>query len=358
MVRGGLKALEQFMTAQKSRYNQAPVVLVTGFPFVAKPSDRKPHNDHIETAAKQVEFLLRQKLRLQTVTADAGYSTFPTVHKCQEALALADRVGATTIVATGTGVAVDIAKAVAAFSKNVNQLILCPTTLGGALASTSSHPLLLDPEEEALVVGNEQQLESAVRDGEKKHVETVVNQWDNASTVMDETYKQNAILAAVTIALDCINRDVGGATGPARAVLEKATQLLGNMEAAEFVELSELCHLAGALLSFGLSADSNETRSLPVALVSALCPTTDWGQFPTMTLWAALAPTLRETVSHRFPEMERILPNLPPAPTLVTNESLDELLSHLQANQALWNCYDCSDEEFRDILRPHVLIDQ
>ena len=179
----------------------------------------------------------------------------------------------------------------------------------------------------------------------------------------DTTYKQNAILAAVTIALDCFYRDDGERMGPARQVLEKATRLLSNLETTDFVELSDLCSQAGALLSFGLdradghSNSQQQTRSVPVALISALCPTTDWGQYNTLTLWASLAPTLRDAVAVRYPAERMDIPQFLRAPTVVTNESLNDLLSHLQANQALWNCYDCSDEDFREILSPHVLID-
>jgi len=355
MVRGGRKALESFLKAEKSRYDHAPVVLITGQPFVSKPSDRKPHNDQIDATGKEMEHVLRHKLRLHTVTAEAGYNSFPTVSACHEAFALADRVGASTIVATGTGVAIDLAKAVAASNKNVEQLVLCPGTLGGALASTSTHPLLLDPVEEALLYQqHEQELVRSSGQPARKDVATVIAPL-NEKIEMDELYKRNSILAAVTIALDCIYRDAGGDAKSVEAILEKGKLLLANVDSVDFADISELCYMAGELLSFGL-ADNGETRSVSLALASSLFPTSDWGQFNTMTLWASLAPTLREAVLIRHPE--RDIPSLPHAPTVVTNESVDELLSHIHANQALWNCFDCSDEEFREILGKHVLVDQ
>lgn len=353
MVRGGLKALESFMRAEKARYNHAPVVLITGQPFVTKPSDRQPYNDQIEATGKQLELVLRHKLRLHTVTAEAGYN-FPTVSECHEAFALTNRVGASTIVATGTGVAVDLAKAVAASNKKVEQLILCPGTLGGALASSTMHPLLLDPVEETLVYQQQEENAGSADLQKRKDVGTVIALLSN-NIEMDKPYKQNSILAALTIALDYIYRDAGGDTESMEIILEKAQLLLANVDSADFVEIFELCYLAGELVSFGV-AGNGETRSLSLALASSLLTTAECSQFNTMTLWASLAPTLRKAVLIRHPERDLI--GIPQAPTVVTNESVDELLSHIHANQALWSCCDCSDDEFREILGKHVLVDQ
>jgi len=354
VVRGGFKAFEAFAMAEKARYDQSPAILIASQPDESiKPSDKKPYHELIETTSKQMELLLRNKLRLQTVTtrttqhAAAAYA-FPTLSDVQEVSALANRVGAATIVATGTGVAMDLAKAVTASNSDVDHLVLCPTTLGGTLASSTSQALLLDHLEEALVLHS-----SGL---EARSVDTVVAQLNNVDSVLNKGYKQKAILSCLTIALDCLYRvSKELSVSPNRsidAILEQAKNLLTDTDSATFTELSDLCFEAGGLLSYGLEGES---RSVPLSLAASLFPNSSWGQYDTTTLWAGLAPTFCEIMTSRNPSLGVPL-SLPQAPSVVTNESMEALLSHIHANQALWNCLDCSDEQLVAILRKHVLL--
>jgi glycerol dehydrogenase-like iron-containing ADH family enzyme len=60
------------------------------------------------------------------------------------------KVTVTTILAVGSGAAMDLTKAV--LQKGYGKGILVPSTYGAIIASTSSHAMLLDTTEEALVV--------------------------------------------------------------------------------------------------------------------------------------------------------------------------------------------------------------
>ena len=292
VIRGGLQAFEKFMTIEKARFNHAPVVLISGPPapplsessrgssssssgrFLQKEPSHYNH-EPIEKAARQIELLLRHKLRLQTITTQQPASSssydFPTPSDVQNVAALADRVGASTLVAVGSGFHMDLAKAVAAAVEHkhysVEQLVLVPTSLGAAQASTASHALLLDPTEEALLVQPPLSLAKSSDEDATKQTEIVVAQIEDMG-VLDKRYKQNAILASLTVALDCIYRDAGD-EGSIRTILEQAGRLLlatTNQDAAEsadhFAELSDLCYLSGELLSYGSDDDDDSLHAV------------------------------------------------------------------------------------------------
>jgi len=401
VIRGGLQAFEKFMAIEKARFDHAPVVLISGPPAPLLSESRRgsssssgrflqkelSHYNHepIEKAARQIELVLRHKLRLQTITTQQPASSssssssydFPTPSDVQHVAALADRVGASTLVAVGSGFHMDLAKAVAVEHKqhSVEQLVLVPTSLGAAQASTASHALLLDPAEEALLVQPPLSIAKSSSDEDTtQQTEIVIAQID--MELLDKRYKQHAILASLTVALDCIYRDTGD-EGSIRTILEQAGRLLlatTNQDAAEsatttFAELSDLCYLSGGILEYGLTTAT--TRSMPLALAASLLPTTSLGQYGTTTLMAGLAPTYlqelerlqtttsscrRQLLLDEVATLPQLVAAADPPTLMVANESVEALLSHIHANQALWNCWDCPDDQFRAILSPHVLL--
>lgn len=357
IIRGGFKALEEFLVTGRNRFQESPVVLLTNSPSKASTSTKLRHIENTSIAVnQQLELVLRHKLRLHVVTSTVGSTgghddqgPVPTTMQVEQVSALAKRVGATTLVAAGTGHTMDLAKAVSTSMQG--NTVLVPTTFGAALAATASHALVFHPVEEALMVISPRKLSL-----ERDHTiaDTVVAQLQ-ITEAFDETYKREAILAAVTIAFDGVYRDSYNAAD-VRSLLDTATRLLTNLDAVTFTEISSLCFLAGQLLSYGLQkGGSPETRSVSLALVASLLPTTTWAHNSTTTLFAALAPTFHQAVSTEW-QQQLSAKLLLQAPALVTNESLDTLLRHVYASQGLWDCHDCRDDHLRNIIRKHVLL--
>jgi glycerol dehydrogenase-like iron-containing ADH family enzyme len=130
------------------------------------------------------------KMGFRTVQSNISLA-FPTTSQVQTQIDLFTCTGAKTILAVGSGAAMDLTKAV--LQKGYGRGILVPSTYGAIIASTSSHAMLLDTTEEALVVPDNS-LES-----------------DNTTVIIEndelaETHGNDAAWACMAIGMDSLYR--------------------------------------------------------------------------------------------------------------------------------------------------------
>jgi hypothetical protein len=336
----GLKAFGQFLESERSRLAAAPIVLVTS---QADSSEKGRTSKQVDDAVRHTSFLLQQKMGFRAVLSHpaAGY-VFPTGSDVNKVAELAARVGASTIAAIGSGSAMDLAKAVCQASK-LDELVLVPATFGASLAAASSHSLLLDPIEEALLVHPEQQTTATPR-----HATTIVTL---EQKLFHSASMEESLYAAIAIALDHVYQ--GTQHEGIESLLEQAIQCLENKECAQHNTVVDIMYKAGESISYGLA---NENRSIPLALAASLIPNS-FQQYSITTFLASLVPAYCQELERRgeIPELLGRIPVLS-APNTVTNDSYQTLLSHIRSNQALWNCRDCADDDFRSILSNHLLV--
>lgn len=330
----GLKALGQFMQSERSRFAAAPIVLI------ASQAAKDRSIQQIDDAVRRTNFLLQQELGFRTLLFHS-VNVFPTVNDVQVAKELVGRVGASTIAAAGSGSAMDLAKAVCQ-ACDLDELVLVPATYGASLAAASPHSLVLDPIEEALLAHPVQHQPTPRR------ISTLVTL---TRDLFRTESREESLFTAISIALDHVYR--GTADDKIEALLERAIQCLELGTGAEHDDIAEIMSTAGNSISFGLG-DAN--RSIPLALVASLIPTS-FPQYSATTFMASIVPALCQTLERQNKSLELIqrIPVLS-APTIVTNDSSQTLLSQIHSSQALWNCLDATDDDFRTVLSNHLLV--
>jgi glycerol dehydrogenase-like iron-containing ADH family enzyme len=158
------------------------------------------------------------------------------------------KVTVTTILAVGSGAAMDLTKAV--LQKGYGKGILVPSTYGAIIASTSSHAMLLDTTEDALVVPDNS-LES--------NNTTVIIENDELA----ETHGNDAAWACMVMGMDSLYR---------RPDEDKS-------------HLPEALASAGRALDYGFN---DHLRSAPLALATSLIPPC----FPSASIFTMLASLL------------------------------------------------------------------
>lgn len=361
----GLKAFTKFFQTERSRFAAAPILLISSHADFLKPGLASPQ---ISDAISRVHFLLQQQLGFRTVLANpALHYSFPTVTDVSVLVDLAARVGASTVAAVGSGVAIDLAKAVCCQASNLalDELVLIPSSYGAAMAATSSHALLLDLDEDALIVQPQpsHQQSTATQQPQRHHLPTIVTLEPN---LFRTASREESLLAAVALALDHIyQKGTTTSNGNVESLLERAVQcLIQQKNSQESVEehnvVVDIMYATGASISYGLEGSSDENRSIPLALAASLIPNT-FPKYSMTTFLASLVPAYCHELLERPPQGPCVLDLVRrissfSAPHVVTNESFSSLISHIYANQALWNCRDCSSADFRAILRNHLLV--
>jgi hypothetical protein len=345
----GIKSLRQFLQSELPVLQQAPILLVTSEPG-ADAVPLTPVND----ASRLVQFTLSQQLGLRTVPASIS-SAFPSTQDLESRLDMLRRTGASSIVAVGSGAAMDLAKALARDEKAaIEQLILVPSTYGGAVASGTSHSLLLDTVEETLIpnpVGEHQ-----------PRCPTIVAPLDSKYTASIGP-SSHVLYASLAIVFDAGLRKSGHPLLDGmvqdlyRFCVEDPTQEISH-EA-----LLDLCYRSGSLLSYGLGS---EDRSSPLALASSLIPPI----FPhvhILTFWASLLPGLchaLQSASSAGDPMQELatgvlantdwsnIPTLAVADETMTGFSIPDMaLSHIQANATVWKSFDLPNNVLTKILQ-------
>lgn len=324
ILHGGFKALRQFF--QSPRFRSAPILLLESV-----MGDR-PASKAVDSACRHVHALLTQQLGLRTASAHASPAVFPTLSDIDHQVELAARTGATTIVGVGTGPAMDLASATAS-AMHAEELVLIPATYSAMMVAASSSALVLDTAEEALVTKARPRQLSTVAILE--------------SSLVDER-RHEAILASMALLLDHFLTDQS--TG---SKITELAALLGTDHHHERLA-DVLIEVGTDCLSYG---DSDRDRSLSLALAASLVPVV----FPhhgLVEFMASLVPALSRMVEQQqqhgsIAGLDESVRSL--APTIVTTEPLDTLLGHIDANQALWNCFDADRRQMAEVLQDHVL---
>jgi hypothetical protein len=351
----GMASLRSHLQANRASLAQSPILVVA-----SEPAPSQPVISQVDEACKLVNFTLAQQLGLRTVPSTVS-SAFPTTHDLQERLKLAQRTGAGSIVAVGSGTAVDLAKALA-IESDWEQVIVVPTSYASMVAAGSSHSLFLDPIEEALVpIPSLDTTKTTTGDTPFSGTITVAPLEKKLSAPVD---KSHIVYASIAIAVDTIFRDSGGDIQSAEELLKSAFAALQAPSEVDHELATSLLFQSGNLLSFGLS---NEDRSITLSLASSLIPRI----FPhvhVLTFWASLCPGLCQLlldsqqlentsitdICQTIVQNQELIPHL----TVSTRASKeldgfsvpDMSLSHIQTNQTLWKCIDVPNSVLTQVL--------
>jgi hypothetical protein len=371
----GLQRFGQFLQSERSRFAAAPVLLIQG-----KDAHRAAEATH-GTACRHVEFLLSKQLGLRTIMSShsCSDSVFATTHMVQEQHELVARTGATTVCAVGNQTAMDVAKAVVSSSQEegcTNELILVPVTYEAILACAQPHSLLLDTVEDALLVAESSSLVSS-----SGQIPTSLALLEAHN--VDTSGQVNALFASISLALDDLyqgrsssrknSTDSSAMTSRTISLLTKTVEILESVDDNNINThnaLVECLLLAGDVTSFGISMDDpGNRRSIPLGVAASLMPQV----FPNddiLTVMASLVPALcdgvlstrstnrgEEEVSIMVEDLMARINALDKKPkSLVTTEPLGSVLSLIQGNRLLWNCFDAADDDYAQLLRNHVLL--
>lgn len=331
-VVSGKSVLRKLLQSKHEVLNKAPVLVVSS----AVPSDYTSVAA-VDTACRKVQFYTGMELGLRTVESNVT-SVFPTVNHVHSTLELMKRMGATNIIGVGSGAAMDLTKALMnKTSEEGVEGILVPSTYGAILAATSSHPLLLDTREEALIVpehGNKSDGGGNKNDGNM----TVVIEMDSLA----DAYGNDAAFACYALGIDASYR---GQQEHADNLVLLAKQALEDDS-----KLPEALVQAGRATSFGIYGTS--VRSSPLALAASLIPPS-FPNVPILTFMASLLPGTCQVLHNApFNETENSVP--PSLASLMAHadgaQSVSSLMSHVKANQALWKCIDIPDDRLEAIL--------
>jgi hypothetical protein len=330
-ISSGKNILRTFLQSQRSSLSKAPILIISSRAGVDET--RVPSVDH---ACRKAQFLTSMEMGLKTVQSNVS-SAFPTTSQVQAQIDLLTRTGAKTILGVGSGAAMDLTKAV--LQKCNGKGILVPSTYGAIIASTSSHAILLDTTEEALVVPDNS-LES-----------------DDTSVVIEtdelaNTHGKVAAWACLAIGMDSLYRR-GPDNDQGKRLLQQGLNALEDES-----HLPEALVSAGKALDFGVN---DHLRSAPLALATSLIPPC----FPSasvITMFASLLPGILQVSSGTTCDLETQVrnafqdstSNVPSLASLVVHsdaaQPVHTLLSHVRSNQALYKGLDVHDDVLEAIL--------
>jgi hypothetical protein len=355
----GMASLTKFLQAERPKLLQAPILVIS-----SQPAANQPSLSPVSQACQHVQFTLGQKMGMRVVPSTVS-SAFPTLHDLELRLELARRTGASSVVAVGSGAAVDLAKALS-HEHDWDNVILVPATHAAVMACASSHSLFLDPIEEALIpLPTNINTNTSVNTNITNTVVATLEE-----KLMAPVDTSHVVYASLAIALDAMYRQNHNPL--ALQVFQKASAAL-NADAADpshqaltHESAMELLYQSGSLLSYGLG---REDRSTPMALASSLIPRI----FPhvhMVSFLASMVPGLcrvmqkeQEVGSSSYDPSVQILiqkvlqHNTDDIPqlTVISDEFKgfsvpDMALSHIRQNQTLWNCLDVPDSVLTELL--------
>jgi hypothetical protein len=380
----GFNTLRNFLQTNRVDLAQSPILVI------ASEAGNSGPLPAVQQAVQHVQFTIAQQLGFRTVQATVS-SAFPAYDDLEQKLELARRTGAlSTIVAVGSGAAMDLAKAIGSSQNDQPRVILVPATYSAVMASRCSHSLFMDASEETLVPFRGK--------CNKNLVVALLEAKLVAYSVFGDAKNQNdashAIYAALSISLDAwyqtLEKTPKTSINPQQ--MHEISALIQQLAAV--VEQDRLPHnlvmdvlwQAGGLISYGLE-DSN--RSSPLALgASLLSPL--FPQISLVTFIAGLLPGLCQLVLEQQRQgglpsgalldpmislmLERLVTSsasvnsrptvLPPPPHLTVAKEYggfsvpDMSLSHLHSNQALWNSFDLPDALLTRILHDSLSVNE
>jgi hypothetical protein len=404
IVRGGMKQLKQFLQKEETRFTSSPIVLIVSQPIDHDNNNNYDRNSITTTrqakihmnAIQQTQYVLQQRCGYQTIIAHCSPSAYPTITDIENVTNLTQRIGAYNIAAVGTGNAIDLAKAVYMSNDLYDELLMIPTTYGGSIASTSSHSLIYNPDEDTLIPQPSSSSSSSASSVSLNRPKTIfaLNDTDHdITTTMFETITNRhcTVFALLTIILDCIYQGIPPAYVQESSIPNECVRLIEqifvcldnnntitNIPATNTLELVQqqkqhelllnLCHEVGTYISYGLQQQSPEgstimPRSIPIAIASSLSfSNVTFSQYTITTIIASFVPAYCElvidkinnnTYTNRTSNEMKVISYLQKIveqnslnyynkmiPKIVTNESLPTLISAIQTNQIVWNCYD------------------
>jgi hypothetical protein len=350
-----MASLTKFLKAERPKLLRTPILVISSLPAANQPS-----LSPVSQACQHVQFTLSQQLGLRTVPSTVS-SAFPTLHDVELRLELARRTGASSLVAVGSGAAIDLAKALS-HEDDWDQVLLVPATHAAVLACASSHSLFLDPIEEALIPLP--RTNTTVDKHKPMTVPVVATLEEKLVAPMDDQ-SHVVVYASLAIALDAIYRQSHNPL--ALEVFQKASAALDSPQTVTHESAMELLYQAGTLISYGLIGDDREDRSTPMALASSLIPRI----FPhvhVLDFMASMVPGLcrvMEGDSIHYSSydasvqtrIQKVLQNTDDIPqlTVMSDEFKgfsipDMALSHIRTNQTLWNCLDVPDSVLTELL--------
>ncbi|CAJ1942918.1 unnamed protein product [Cylindrotheca closterium] len=344
----GLSAFRRFLREETPTLRKSPVLVIA--------SESADHGvktlKAVEDACRAVNYVLTQEMGLRIVQSSIS-SAFPTIHDLEQRLELIRRTGASSVVAVGSGAAIDLSK-VLPHQKEIEHLMLVPSTSAAMLAASSSHSLFLDSVDEALVP-----FPSAL--GTPQTNTNIIS--------LEPSYLASAELSHVLFATLAIVLDACYRKSSHPILLEAVRNLvevLGNPDKdRDHATAQELLYQSGMLLSYGLGQDD---RSIPIALSSSLIPTI-FPHIHVLSFFASLLPGICELVDEQDHDDEAVVKlvqmvkSISPEsiPQLAVNDANldgfsvpDMSLSHIQSNQALWKSFDVPNKVLLQILERSV----
>jgi hypothetical protein len=280
------QSLQSHISQSLSKLRPSTTIIISSSPTiqadkVPRKTDQslKAFSNHLKEQVEKSYFYPLQ-FNLKTVSYGSHLiAKYPVENDLQLALEMMKRTGSTNVIGVGSGPAIDLAKACHAESDQ-GELILCPSTLGGLLASTSKQSILLSQEEETLMphkIGNQDNV-TVVMDQKGIAIPSWVSR-EHDSRRNDAT-ALDAALAGLVISLDAAisleNDDHFDKYSTIIAQnIEASSKCIDafahKYEVSEEVKLNAIHAMlqSGSLLSYG---DGNIRRSVPHALTSALLP--------------------------------------------------------------------------------------
>jgi hypothetical protein len=346
----GLKSLTRFLQAELPILVQSPILFIASEPATSQSSLTS-----VADACQHTHFTLAQQLGLRTVSSTVS-SAFPTMEDLEKRLELARRTGSKSVVCVGSGAAIDLGKAMVHSNKEIEHLILVPATHAAVLASSCSHSLFLDKVEEAIVI-----LPTSSITMPPTTTTTIAPLESKLVSSVDSSHM---VYASMAIVLDSFYREGDNSVVAVNHLLTKALTALDDEISHDLA--MELLFEAGTLLSYGVG---KEDRSTPLALAASLIPRI-FPHVPVLTFLASLLPGICQVVveGSNFPSsnntvqlvVERILQDSTKIPQMTVAEEFagfsvpDMSLSHIQSNQALWNCLDVPDDVLMQIISQSV----
>lgn len=339
----GKAVLQKFLQSESSTLAKAPILIISSGVAEHGSSSATVVVDSVDDACRKAQFLTSMQMGLRTVPARVT-SAFPTLENVNSHLEMAKRTGATTILGVGSGAAMDLAKAVIQKRDSVRGLLV-PSTYGAIVASNSQYPILLDTNEQALIVQQQDDHSSAEE-------ASVVIETDSLAN----THERDAAWACLAIGMDSLYRRPNDPDGT--RLVERGLKELDD-DSDDKTHLVETLVDAGRALNYGLD---EHPRSSPLALAASLIPSC-FPSAPVLPFFASLLPGIchispsskSDLESHVYEKLKERESDVPSLASMVIHadsaQSVPTLLSHVRSNQALWKCFDIEDHALEAILK-------
>jgi hypothetical protein len=308
--------IRSVLQSKLSSLKQSPVLIIG-----SKPANEAFLDTKVGSVLHKLHHHASMEFDLKVIQSSVS-SAFPTKSDVTKCIELAQRTGAGTLMAVGSGAAMDLCKIVAS-KYQCDEVILVPATSGGIIASSASGSLFLDEHEEAI------------------HASECGS--PNTTLVIDDIiHHKYAQQSALLIALDAMHRNTD----------ENADNTTKICQLSFSGELTEALLLAGPLLSFG---DKGHERSPILTLATSLIPMV-YSNSHILEFWASLLPGKMQNMSNEMlveyrqalTEVQGECPKL--AEMSVDNLPLSKLMEYIHDNQVEWNTPEVYDGVFEALL--------